>query len=360
MEKNNLAKLGGSLPVPIVQELAKRSPENVPSRYLRDDQQLISMIKSDDYDIPIINMESLFNGDEFELKKLDSACREWGFFQVINHGVSDRLVEKVKKDTQDFFNLPMEEKENLKQVDGDLDGYGQAFVVSEEQKLDWADMFYLTTLPPYFRKQHIFSNLPQPFRGTVELYVTELKKLSLKIIDFLAKALNIDEEYIKEQFGEGMQSMRMNYYPPCPEPDKVIGLTPHSDAAGLTILLQLNQMEGLQINKDGMWIPISPLPNAFIINIGDILEIVTNGAYRSIEHRAVVNSEKERLSIATFYSTKLDGQIGPAPSIISAENPAKFTSIGAVDYFRGLFARKLEKKSYLDAMRIENSENPAS
>lgn len=82
MEKNNLAKLGGSLPVPIVQELAKRSPENVPSRYLRDDQQLISMIKSDDYDIPIINMESLFNGDEFELKKLDSACREWGFFQV--------------------------------------------------------------------------------------------------------------------------------------------------------------------------------------------------------------------------------------------------------------------------------------
>lgn len=78
--------------------------------------------------------------------------------------MSDRLVEKVKKDTQDFFNLPMEEKENLKQVDGDLDGYGQAFVVSEEQKLDWADMFYLTTLPPYFRKQHIFSNLPQPFR----------------------------------------------------------------------------------------------------------------------------------------------------------------------------------------------------
>lgn len=90
------------------------------------------------------------------------------------------------------------------------------------------------------------------------------------------------------------------------------------------------------------------------------LQIVTNGAYRSIEHRAVVNSEKERLSIATFYNTKLDGQIGPAPSIISAENPAKFKSIGAVDYFRGLFARKLEKKSYLDAMRIENSENPAS
>ncbi|XP_055803660.1 uncharacterized protein LOC129872804 [Solanum dulcamara] len=296
----------------------------------------------------------------FHSPRLDSACREWGFFQVINHGVSGTLVEKVKKDTQDFFNLPPKEKEMLKQVDGDMDGYGQAFVVSEEQKLDWADMFFLTTLPTYFRKQHIFSHLPQPFRRTVELYAAELKKLALKMIDFVAKALNMDEEYIRELFGEGMQSMRMNYYPACPQPEKVIGLTPHSDAVGLTILLQLNQMEGLQIKKDGLWIPISPLPNAFIINIGDILEIVTNGAYRSIEHRAMVNSEKERLSIATFYNTKLDGQICPAPSIISAKNPAKFRSIGAADYFRGLFSRKLDKKSYLDVMRIENFENPAS
>ncbi|XP_016559561.2 protein SRG1 [Capsicum annuum] len=359
MEENNLARLGGSLPVPSVQELAKGSLENVSSRYLRDDQQLPIIIKSDD-NIPIINMESLVFGDEFEFKKLDFACREWGFFQLINHGVSDSVIDRVKKDTQDFFNLPLEDKKKLKQMDGDLDGYGQAFVVSEDQKLDWADMFFLTTNPPYLRKQHIFSHLPQPFRETVELYAAELKILALKIIDFLAKTLNMDEEYIREMFGEGTQAMRMNYYPPCPQPDKVIGLTSHSDAVALTILLQLNQMEGLQIKKDGVWIPISPLPHAFIINIGDILEIVTNGAYRSIEHRAVVNSKKERLSIATFYSTKFDRQIGPAPSIISAKNPAKFRSIEAADYVRGYFARKLDKKSYLDVMRIENSENPAS
>ncbi|KAM3284784.1 protein SRG1 [Capsicum chacoense] len=360
MEENNLARLGGSLPVPSVQELAKGSLENAPPRYLRDDQQLPPiMIKSDD-NIPIINVESLLLGDEFEFKKLDSACRQWGFFQLINHGVSDSVIDRVKKDTQDFFNLPLEDKKKLKQMDGDLDGYGQAFVVSEDQKLDWADMFFLTTNPPYLRKQYIFSHLPQPFRETVELYAAELKILALKIIDFLAKTLNMDEEYIREMFGEGTQAMRMNYYPPYPQPDKVIGLTSHSDAVSLTILLQLNQMEGLQIKKDGVWIPISPLPRAFIINIGDILEIVTNGAYRSIEHRAVVNSKKERLSVATFYSTKFDRQIGPAPSIISAKNPAKFRSIEAADYVGGYFARKLDKKSYLDVMRIENSENPAS
>ena len=65
----------------------------------------------------------------------------------------------------------------------------------------------------------------------------------------------------------------MNYYPPCPQPESVIGLSPHSDAVGLTILLQINEMEGLQIRKEGLWIPVKPLPNAFIINIGDIVEV---------------------------------------------------------------------------------------
>jgi len=68
----------------------------------------------------------------------------------------------------------------------------------------------------------------------------------------------------------------MNYYPPFPEPEKVIGLTNHSDASALTILLQLNQVEGLQIRKDGMWIPVKPLPDAFVINVGDMMEVNFN------------------------------------------------------------------------------------
>lgn len=78
---------------------------------------------------------------------------------------------------------------------------------------------------------------------------------------------------MKELFDEGWQSMRMNYYPPCPQPENVIGLSPHSDSVALTILLQINDMEGLQIRKDNMWIPVTPLPDAFIVNIGDILEV---------------------------------------------------------------------------------------
>lgn len=80
---------------------------------------------------------------------------------------------------------------------------------------------------------------------------------------------------MKLLFNEGLQSMRMNYYPPCPEPEKVISLNPHSDPLGITFLLNLNEIEGLQIKKDGIWIPVKPLPNSFIVNIGDALEVIS-------------------------------------------------------------------------------------
>ena len=84
------------------------------------------------------------------------------------------------------------------------------------------------------------------------------------------------------------------------------------------------------------------------------MQIVTNGAYRSIEHRAVVNSTKERISIATFYSPRLDGKMGPAPSLITPQTPALYRTIGVADYYQGFFAQELHGKSYLDVMRIDN------
>ena len=98
----------------------------------------------------------------------------------------------------------------------------------------------------------------------------------MKILGLIAKALKMEDNEMKELFEEGYQGIRMNYYPACPQPDQVIGLTSHSDGVGLTTLLQVNEMEGLQIRKDGMWIPIKPLPGAFIVNIRDILEVINN------------------------------------------------------------------------------------
>lgn len=88
------------------------------------------------------------------------------------------------------------------------------------------------------------------------------------------------------------------------------------------------------------------------------LQILTNGIYRSIEHRAVVNSAKERLSVATFLSPRLDAELGPAPTLITPQNPAKFKNVGVADYFRGFYGRKLDSKSYIDVMKIQTEECP--
>ncbi|KEH38519.1 protein SRG1 [Medicago truncatula] len=350
---------GTSLLVPSVQELAKEKISTVPARYIQSQhEELVINEANSILEIPVIDMKKLLSLEygSLELSKLHLACKDWGFFQLVNHDVSSSLLEKVKMEIMDFFNLPMSEKKKFWQTPQHMEGFGQAFVLSEEQKLDWADLFFMTTLPKHLRMPHLFPQLPLPLRDTLELYSQEIKNLAMVILGHIEKSLKMEEMEIRELFEDGIQMMRTNYYPPCPQPEKVIGLTNHSDPVGLTILLQLNEVEGLQIRKNCMWVPVKPLPNAFIVNIGDMLEIITNGIYRSIEHRAIVNSEKERLSIATFYSSRHGSILGPVKSLITEQTPARFKKVGVEEYFTNLFARKLEGKSYIDVMRIEHDD----
>ncbi|XP_031132289.1 codeine O-demethylase-like [Ipomoea triloba] len=349
--------LGLSLPVPSVQQLVKDNPNAVPSRYIRDGVESPASAKSLTAvnNVPVIDMQKLVSEDSEEFQKLHLACKDWGFFHLINHGVNGSLVEEVKREIKGFFNLPLEEKQSkYGQAEGDTDGFGQLFVVSEEQKLDWADMFYLKTLPANIRSPNVFPKLPEAFRNTIEAYSVEMHKLSMKVLCFLAKNLGIKSEEMSMLFEEGMQSMRMNYYPPCPQSELVMGLSPHSDAGGLTILLQVNETTGLEIKKDGTWFPVVPIPNAFVVNVGDCVEIFSNGIYRSIEHRALVSTNKVRISIATFQSPRLDSELGPSTSLINTQNSAKFKRVSVPDFFRLFFGRKLEGKSHVDVLRIGN------
>lgn len=353
-----MTNFGGYLKVPSVQELAKQKPESVPSQYVRHDQDhpfLDLNDASSSQEIPVIDMQKLVSEENIvntELEKLHMACQEWGFFQLINHGVSSQLLEKVEFETQEFLNLPIEEKEKFARKEGDAEGFGQALVFSEQQKLDWADILYMVTLPSEMRKPHLFPKLPLSFRETLEVYSVEVNNLAMNILKQIAKALGMKLEDMTMFLENGQQSMRINNYPPCPQPELAIGLAAHSDPGGLTILLQVGETEGLQIIKDGLWTPVAPLPNSFIVNIGDILEIITNGIYKSVEHRATVNSGNARVSLATFHSPKPLGDVGPAPSLITPEIPAKFKRISLVEYYTRTFSRELRSKSNLDAMRI--------
>ncbi|XVF87234.1 hypothetical protein PTKIN_Ptkin18bG0102400 [Pterospermum kingtungense] len=359
-DEEEAVNFGKSIIVPSVQELAKEPITKIPPKYVHPHQEPHTVLNDGGQlqSVPVIDLQKLEAGDSMdsELESLHSTCKDWGFFQVVNHSISMPFLEELKLEIENFFNLPHYEKKLLWQTPDNHEGFGQLFVISEEQKLDWSDMFYITTLPHNLRKTDLFEKLPLKLRETLEVYAIEAKNLAMMILGYMARALKMDAEEMRELFTDGVQSMRMNYYPPCPEPDMAIGFSPHSDAVALTILFQLNETEGLQIRKDGKWVSIKPLPNAFVVNIGDIMEIVSNGVYRSIEHRAIVNSSKERLSIATFYSSKLDSELGPALSLIGRSNPATFRRVPLEKYFKEFFARKLNGKSYLDFMRIRQEE----
>ncbi|KAI9074094.1 hypothetical protein K1719_032989 [Acacia pycnantha] len=176
----------------------------------------------------------------------------------------------------------------------------------------------------------------------------------MELIMLMGEALNMEGKEMRELFEQGWQTIRMNYYPACPQPEKVIGLNPHSDASALTILLQVNDMQGLQIKKDDTWVPINPLPHAFVVNVGDTFEIVSNGIYKSIEHRATVNSKKERMSMATFFNARSHGVIGPLLNLVTSERPPQFKTIPLSDFWKTFFTRQLQGKSNLDYLRIPN------
>ncbi|XP_050370560.1 protein SRG1-like [Argentina anserina] len=340
-------------------EMTKESLTEVPQCYVRsyEEPELSSDLSDKLTEIPTIDMIKLATGSEAsdsELENLHSSCEEWGIFQLVNHGVRPILLEKLNYEVEEFFKLPLEEKMKYQVRPGDVEGYG-SIVQNKDQKRDWGNRFYMTMNPIHRRKPYLFPELPSSLRTTFESYYLELKQLALELLRFLGKAVKIDTEEIEELFEDGMQSARINYYPACPQPELVIGLTPHSDASGITILHQLNGVGGLQIKKDGVWVPVNFFESAFVVNAGDIFEILSNGKYKSTEHRVMVNSEQERISIAMFFNPKFEAEIGPSNSLITPENPPLFKRIEMEQYVEDFYnRRKLDGKSYLEQMKLHN------
>ncbi|KAK5777459.1 S-norcoclaurine synthase 1 [Gossypium arboreum] len=330
----------GSLPVDSVQALASKNLKNIPSRYIRPEVEFVVSI-DESQQIPVIDMSKLDHDDG--QKKLHQVCKDWGFFQLINHGIADELIEKMKIDTQEFFKLPLEEKMAYAQLPNEIEGYGQTLVRSADQKLDWNDMLFLFPLPVPLRNMRFWPINPPSFS-------TRRSCIRLRFISF-AKNLGTDPKMLSSFFEDGAQSIRMNYYPPCAEASKVFGASPHSDATGLTLLLQVNEVEGLQIKKDEKWLPVKPIPGALIVNIGDIIEIMSNGEYKSIEHGVVVNQEKERMSMAAFQSPKVGIEIGPLADLVR-KNKAQYKTMSLEEFLRLRLSRKVQGKHMLNQMKL--------
>ncbi|CAM8993211.1 unnamed protein product [Rhodiola kirilowii] len=343
-----------------VQELRRAKPRVVPERFVRDEKErpaLDNLCLPCLDEIPVIDLSKLLklNSKEFrnEISKLGNSCRDWGFFQVINHGIDLELLEQIEKVGMEFFMLPLEEKLKYQMSAGTVQGYGQAFVFSEDQKLDWCNMFALGVHPNYIRNPKLWPSKPSDFSDAVGRYSSGVQKLCGKLLKYIALSLGLKMEVFEDMFGEAVQAIRMNYYPPCPRPDLVLGLSPHSDGSALTVLQQgKGSSVGLQILKDNNWVPVHPIPNSLVINIGDTIEVLTNGKYKSVEHRAVTHKERERLSIVTFYAPSYEVEIGPLQELVNENNPCKYRTFNHGDYSKHYVSSKLQGKKTLEFAKV--------
>ncbi|OEL14955.1 S-norcoclaurine synthase 1 [Dichanthelium oligosanthes] len=344
-------KTGGYLPVPNVQELAQTwngSGELVPDRYVRTEEAAAEEVVAG-CALPVVDLGRLLDArsSEEELANLGSACQHWGYFQLINHGVPEEVIQDVRRDIAEFFRLPLEAKKAYAQLPEDIQGYGQGFVFSETQKLDWADMIYLKLRPIESRNMRFWPAQPPTFRNSVGRFSTEVAKVTSCLLRLMAVDMGVEPECLLEKFGGQPQTMKVTYYPPCRQAGDVLGLSPHTDVCALTLLLHVNHVQGLQIRRDdGKWHAVEPLEGAFMM--------LSNGKYKSVEHKVAVHPDKERISAAMFHQLPPNTTVGPLPELVKGSGGgARYRSVEYADFMKLFFAsRHDEGVSHLDHYRI--------
>lgn len=181
----------------------------------------------------------------------------------------------------------------------------------------------------------------------------EMTGLARRLLGFMAIDLGVSQEELLGAFFSGDdadkgQSAVINHYPPCRHPDKVLGIVPHTDLMGLTVLLHVDDTPGLQIRRGDRWFPVRPLPDAFVVNVGDILEVLTNGAYASVEHRVIPDAERGRTTIVVFQDASVDGAVTPLPELVRGDEArARYNSIGKLEYTKGNFKALGEETRFI-------------
>ncbi|KAK4418931.1 putative 2-oxoglutarate-dependent dioxygenase [Sesamum alatum] len=347
-------------PVVRVQHLSDSGIRVIPERYVKkpSDRPSFCDSVSGEVNIPVIDMKGLYSEDasvrEKTAEMISGACREWGFFQVVNHGVRQELMGRAREAWREFFKLPLEEKQKYANSPTTYEGYGSRLGVEKGISLDWSDYFFLNYLPLPLRDQNKWPALPLSCRELVGEYCREVVELGGRLMKILSTNLGLREDYLQEAFGgeEFGACMRVNYYPKCPQPDLTLGLSPHSDPGGMTLLFPDENVSGLQVRRGGdKWITVDPVPNAFIINIGDQLQVLSNANYKSVEHRVIVNSEKERVSIALFYNPRGDMLIKPADELVTEERPPLYPPTIYDEYRLYMRTRGLRGKSQVESLK---------
>ncbi|XP_038687633.1 protein DMR6-LIKE OXYGENASE 2-like [Tripterygium wilfordii] len=345
----------------LLTDLTITAKDNIPPQYIRplsDRPNLADQSHGSQASIPLIDLRGLEDPRRRSeiIKQITQACQDFGFFQLKNHGIPETEINNIVKVTREFFKLP--ESERLKYYSDDpskTTRLSTSFNVKTEKVANWRDFLRLQAYPLQdFINE--WPSSPPNFKKNVAEYCTSMRGLVLRLLELISESLGLERDYIDKALGKHGQHMAFNYYPPCPKPELTYGVPGHTDVGLITILLQ-DDVPGLQVLNNGNWVSVQPVPNTFIVNIGDQLQALSNDRYTSVLHRAVVNSGKDRVSIPTFYCPSFDAVIGPAKELIDDDHPAVYKDFTYAEYFKKFWNRDIATESCLDLFKATTNNN---
>ncbi|XP_061374537.1 1-aminocyclopropane-1-carboxylate oxidase homolog 1-like [Gastrolobium bilobum] len=324
--------------------------------YSVDKLDLTETSKSDSkFTVPIIDLQDIHKNSSLHVEVLDkirSACKEWGFFQVINHGISVHVLDEMINGIRRFHEQDAEVRKQFYSRDYKKKvRYFCNGSLFRDKAADWRDTiaFFVSPNPPNSEE------IPAVCRDIVMEYSKKVRMLGFTLFELLSEALGLNPSYLKEFDCVEGQFLMGHYYPACPEPELTMGATKHTDGDFMTILLQ-DQMGGLQVLHENQWVDIHPVHGSLVVNIGDLLQFITNDKFISVYHRVLSRHIGPRISVASFFldtsSEASSKVIGPIKELLSEENPPIYKDVTMKDARAHYLEKGLDGNSSLQSFRL--------
>ncbi|CAO2826578.1 unnamed protein product [Amaranthus hypochondriacus] len=297
-------------------------------------------------DVPIIDLQDEMNST----KNIMKAIQDFGLFQVINHGVPKNVTDEALKVFMEVFELPPEEKSKINMIEDKKEIcriYSSSYNFHHEKFHYWRDVLK-HHCSPLHECIKFWPKNPQNYRDRVGVYVTALKEVGSRILEKISEGIGLEKGYFENELSED-NILTVNHYPPCPDPSLTLGLTKHSDPNLITILQALPvDVPGLQLFKDEHWLSFSTVPHAFIIFVGNQLEVVSNGKLKAAVHR-VSNAIEARTSAAFFINPSYECIVEPAKQLLQQHNnPPLYKAFKYKDFFKVYTSHDGERHAILE------------
>jgi isopenicillin N synthase-like dioxygenase len=304
-------------------------------------------------DIPAIDVSALVHGTgqrQEVAAQIGRACRDFGFFYVVGHGVSEYLQQRLEEVSRKFFAQDLTTKLDITMARGGKAWRGYFPVGGEltSGRPDLKEGIYfgaelggdhpLVTAGTPLHGANLFPLGIPGFRETVLDYMSAMTRLGHSLMVGLALSLSLKETYFADRYTrEPLILFRIFNYPPSPGDLDTQGVGEHTDY-GLLTLLKQDMSGGLEIKTNSGWIAAPPLPNSFVCNLGDMLERMTGGLYLSTPHRVRNMTGQDRLSFPFFFDPNFNAEVNPIEiSTAIRDNKEERWDRASVHEFRGTY-----------------------